>query len=191
MEKDVALIGQLLSLGDTIEAMKSWQLSPASSVGSLLDIDTESLCVPATSSRPVNEFLVNSNLSSPKLAKKQYFSRQNSVLRIPIPPSHRNRMKTITSMGSVDEDDTSSGASSMSRGSSATNFSRPSSFIRKEWTEPADSLSEENDENPSGPAAGKILSKGLSGVIRHESQASQDSGIHLTNSEIDREEVFV
>ncbi|KHJ80790.1 hypothetical protein OESDEN_19531 [Oesophagostomum dentatum] len=91
MENDMTLLQQLLTLGDQITEMKKMKeqsLRKCQSNTSLdededLDDQFEDGGFSASMSA-VTTFCVNEN-------QPQYFSRQNSVLRIPIPPRSSNR----------------------------------------------------------------------------------------------------
>uniref|UniRef100_A0A183FZJ8 HAP1 N-terminal domain-containing protein n=1 Tax=Heligmosomoides polygyrus TaxID=6339 RepID=A0A183FZJ8_HELPZ len=88
MENDMSLLQQLLTLGDQITEMKKLKEKCQShtSLGDDDDDDSEdqfddgfSASMSAVTTLCVNE------------SQPQYFSRQNSVLRIPIPPRSSNR----------------------------------------------------------------------------------------------------
>uniref|UniRef100_A0A915PHR0 DUF3741 domain-containing protein n=1 Tax=Setaria digitata TaxID=48799 RepID=A0A915PHR0_9BILA len=103
MENDVRLLQQLLALGDSIQELKSrnqMHLCNRISLNSLEEHDDnkEWWCTDGIKTTFSNSLSAVTNLyvdDEPKENQnKQYFSRKNSVLRIPIPPRSSNRMST-------------------------------------------------------------------------------------------------
>ncbi|KAL3994561.1 hypothetical protein ACH3XW_22220 [Acanthocheilonema viteae] len=104
MENDVRLLQQLLALGDSIQELKSRSQANRCSRLSLNsleeenDDDEEWWCNDRMKTTFDNSISAVTNLyvdDEPKENQnKQYFSRKNSVLRIPIPPKSCNRMST-------------------------------------------------------------------------------------------------
>jgi len=107
MENDVRLLQQLLHLGDTIREMREASVaapvtllqhsSSETSLNSMEedDSDQESEDTMTASLSAITRLYVDDEASEssspPRPAPVQYFSRQNSVLRIPIPPRASNR----------------------------------------------------------------------------------------------------
>ncbi|MCP9261936.1 hypothetical protein DINM_005244 [Dirofilaria immitis] len=104
MENDVRLLQQLLALGDSIQELKSRSQVHGYSRLSLNSLEEENGDVEkwwfndrvkttfGNSLSAVTNFYVD---DEPKENQnKQYFSRKNSILRIPIPPKSSNRMST-------------------------------------------------------------------------------------------------
>uniref|UniRef100_A0A914VZ32 Uncharacterized protein n=1 Tax=Plectus sambesii TaxID=2011161 RepID=A0A914VZ32_9BILA len=178
MENDVTLMRQLLALGETIEGLKAESSrSRRSSLVSLsdeddaIDVETDHEMVSGT----VTQLLVNED-PSPFPPRKQYFSRKNSVLRIPIPPCHKHhnpralRSPAGNSYNSTD-DDVSSGVSSASSRRSEDSGSRQQHETR-------DKLSPLFSPNSSFCSARKITPSQRKG---HDSNVSIDSGIRLSS----------
>ncbi|EFO22457.1 hypothetical protein LOAG_06027 [Loa loa] len=104
MENDVRLLQQLLALGDSIQELKSRSQTHHCSRSSLNCLEQENdddekwwysermETTFGNSTTAVTNLYVD---DEPKENQnKQYFSRKNSVLRIPIPPKSTNRMST-------------------------------------------------------------------------------------------------
>lgn len=103
MENDVRLLQQLLALGDSIQELKSKSQAHHCSQLSLNsleeEIDDDEEWWSDNKTKTFNKSIsAVTNLyvdDEPKENQnKQYFSRKNSVLRIPIPPRSCNRMST-------------------------------------------------------------------------------------------------
>ncbi|EJW85779.1 hypothetical protein WUBG_03310 [Wuchereria bancrofti] len=103
MENDVRLLQQLLALGDSIQELKSKSQADRCSRLSLNsleeEIDDDEEWWSSNKTKTFNNSIsAVTNLyvdDEPKENQnKQYFSRKNSVLRIPIPPRSSNRMST-------------------------------------------------------------------------------------------------
>ncbi|VDK80668.1 unnamed protein product [Onchocerca ochengi] len=104
MENDVRLLQQLLALGDSIQELKSKSQVHGYSQLSLNSLEEENDDNEEWCSSDEMKTTFSNSLSAvtnlyvddePKENQnKQYFSRKNSVLRIPIPPKSSNRMST-------------------------------------------------------------------------------------------------
>ncbi|OZC11236.1 hypothetical protein X798_01652 [Onchocerca flexuosa] len=104
MENDVRLLQQLLALGDSIQELKSRSQLHGYSQLSLNSLEEENDEDEEWCSNTEIKTTFSNSLSAvtnlyvddePKENQnKQYFSRKNSVLRIPIPPKSSNRMST-------------------------------------------------------------------------------------------------
>ncbi|VDO35499.1 unnamed protein product [Onchocerca flexuosa] len=104
MENDVRLLQQLLALGDSIQELKSRSQLHGYSQLSLNSLEEENDEDEEWCSNNEIKTTFSNSLSAvtnlyvddePKENQnKQYFSRKNSVLRIPIPPKSSNRMST-------------------------------------------------------------------------------------------------
>uniref|UniRef100_A0A0R3RR64 SCHIP-1 domain-containing protein n=1 Tax=Elaeophora elaphi TaxID=1147741 RepID=A0A0R3RR64_9BILA len=100
MENDVLLLQQLLALGDSIQELKSRSQAHDYSRVSLNSLEEEnddheewwsSNRMKGTFDNSVSA-VTNLYVDDEPKENKQYFSRKNSVLRIPIPPRSCNRM---------------------------------------------------------------------------------------------------
>jgi hypothetical protein len=169
MENDVTLMRQLLALGETIECLKAE--SSRSRRSSLVSLSDEDEAVEEEAEHAmagtVTQLLVNED-PSPCAPRKQYFSRKNSVLRIPIPPCHKHlHHRALRSpAGNSTDDDVSSGVSSVS--------SRRS----EDHQETRDKLSPLVSPTSSFCSARKITPNARKG---HDSNVSIDSGIRLSS----------
>ncbi|VDN59497.1 unnamed protein product [Dracunculus medinensis] len=89
MENDVRLLQQLLALGESIQELKSKnQTSSRVSLNSFDDEENEDIRPLSNASPFSSSFSAITHL----YVNDEYFSRKNSVLRIPIPPRSTNRM---------------------------------------------------------------------------------------------------
>lgn len=153
MEHDVTLMRQLISLQESVEQLKSYrqqpQLSPAGSTQSLSeDLDSLSLAGDSVS------------------GQRQYFSRQNSILRIPIPPRRDVKLRTIVD----DPDETSSGVSSSDGTFKPEKSVRPKSLVIS--TDSDCHSRQSSGDTPNSPESSQPR------PIRLKN--SFDSGIHLS-----------
>ncbi|KRZ69621.1 39S ribosomal protein L16, mitochondrial [Trichinella papuae] len=168
MDTDATLLKQMEALREAIENLKTVSMVTAFSLSSGSSLEDLDEC---------NCEIANLNCESAELQQefpgKRYFSRQNSVLRIPIPPT-RLRGKRF-----------SPGELGLAAKISQRPLSDASFTSSSKGQQDAHEKAIACNENPV-----KITTYAESLTVNHDCQSSFDSGIHLTHND-DKEDFYI